>query len=362
VVISVTGERPYEVVIGRGITQSVAESIPPRTRQVAIIHQETMGEVSARLAGGLSDTGVIVTQIAVPDGEGAKTAEVASDCWARLGRAAFTRSDMVVSVGGGATTDLAGFVAATWLRGVDVVHVPTTLLAMVDAAVGGKTGINTGEGKNLVGSFHEPRSVYCDLDLLATLPTADLRAGLAEVIKVGFTSDPVIVDLIEHDPLQAVDPSSEVIGELISRAISVKAAVVAADLRESSQTGIGREVLNYGHTFAHALEHAENYRWRHGDAVSVGITFEAHLAHAAGVLDADIVARQSAVLRSIGLPTTYAGPALTELIEVMKVDKKSRGDLLRFVVIRGVGEPFVLAGPKLSELASAYAAIGEGAK
>ena len=355
--IAVNGERPYNVVIGRGLDGRLSENIAT-ARQVAVIHQDTMQQAARDVAAAFERSGLLVTLISVPDGEAAKTADIAARCWAVLGQAAFTRTDVIVSVGGGATTDLAGFVAATWLRGVGVVHVPTTLLAMVDAAVGGKTGINTVEGKNLVGCFHEPMAVYCDLDYLTTLPTADLVAGLAEVIKVGFTSDPVIIDIIESDPAAAVDPTSTVIGQLISRAISVKAAVVAADLRESAGAKIGREVLNYGHTFAHAVEQVESYRWRHGDAVAVGIMFEAHLAEAAGLLANSIVERQRMVLTSVGLPTTYHGAQLTELLEVMKVDKKSRGDLLRFVVIEDVGQPRILAGPSQGELMAAYSAIG----
>jgi 3-dehydroquinate synthase len=201
--------------------------------------------------------------------------------------------------------------------------------------------------------------VFCDLDFLATLPRVDLVAGLAEVIKVGFTSDPVILDLIELDPAAATDPTSRLIGELIYRAISVKASVVASDLRESATTGIGREVLNYGHTFAHAVEQVEKYRWRHGDAVSVGIMFEAHLAHAAGLLSPDIVDRQRSILRSVGLPTSYSNAALDDLVEVMKVDKKSRGDLLRFVVLEGIGNPRILAGPSNEQLSIAYERVGK---
>ena len=357
----VTGERPYDVVIGRGLANDVAAALRPGTRQVAVIHQPTTSVAAEQIADALGRAGYIVTHIPVPDGEAAKTAATASHCWSELGQAAFTRSDAVVSVGGGATTDLAGFVAATWLRGVQIVHVPTTLLAMVDAAVGGKTGINTVEGKNLVGSFHEPAGVLCDLDHLTTLPPADLAAGLAEVVKVGFTSDPVIIDLIARDPAAAVDPASPVLAELIERAIAVKAAVVAADLRESAADGIGREVLNYGHTFAHAIEQVESYRWRHGDAVAVGIVFEAHLAHASGLLASEVVAKHYEILRSLNLPTTYSGADLDRLIEVMKVDKKSRGDLLRFVVLEDIGTPTILAGPSHEQLNAAYVALGKDA-
>ena len=359
--INVTGERPYSVVIGRDLANDVAGFLRPGTRQVAVIHQPTTSDAALHIASALRQAGYVVTLIPVPDGEAAKTAQIAAHCWSVLGTAAFTRSDAIVGVGGGATTDLAGFVAATWLRGVPIVHVPTTLLAMVDAAVGGKTGINTAEGKNLVGSFHEPAGVLCDLDHLTTLPPADLAAGLAEVVKVGFTSDPVIIDLIAQDPVLATDPTSPVLAELIERAIAVKASVVAADLRESASDGLGREVLNYGHTFAHAIEQVEDYRWRHGDAVAVGIVFEAHLAHVSGLLTRDVVTKHYEILRSLNLPTTYSGAELDRLIEVMKVDKKSRGDLLRFVVLKAIGEPTILAGPSREQLNAAYEALGKEA-
>src|SRR5690606_34535559 len=188
---------------------------------------------------------------------------------AGLGRAASTRSDAVVGVGGGATADLAGFVAATWLRGVRAVLVPTTLLAMVDAAVGGKTGINTAEGKNLVGAFHPPAGVLCDLATLPGVPTADYIGGLAEAVQAGSIADPVILDLVEADPEGAVRPEGRHTRELIERAVAVKAEVVSSDLKESGR----REILNYGHTLGHAIERAENYRFRHGYAVSIGMVF-----------------------------------------------------------------------------------------
>lgn len=357
--IHVGGESPYDVVIGRGLDAEVATVLDPTVLRVAVVHPAGRPDDGARIAAVVERSGVRPLLIPVPDSEAAKTAEVAASCWGELGRAGFTRSDVVVGVGGGATTDLAGFVAATWLRGVRLVHVPTTLLGMVDAAVGGKTGINTPEGKNLVGAFHEPSLVVCDLDALATLPTVDLAAGLAEVVKVGFTSDPGILDLVEADPLAALDPRGEVVRELVERAVAVKAAVVAGDLRESMPGGLGREVLNYGHTFAHAVEHVEHYRWRHGHAVSVGLAYVATLARLAGRLGDDDAARHLAVLRSLGLPTGYAAGRLPELLDAMRIDKKSRGDLLRFVVLDGIGRPGLLEGPDPALLAAAYAEISK---
>jgi 3-dehydroquinate synthase len=278
---------------------------------------------------------------------------VAAFCWSVLGRIGLTRSDAVVGVGGGATTDLAGFVAATWARGVRLVLAPTTLLGMVDAAVGGKTAVNTAEGKNLVGVFHPPSGVVCDLTALRSLPRNDHVAGLAEVVKVGFVSDPRILELIEADPAEATRADGRVTRELVERAIRFKADVVGEDLREAGR----REVLNYGHTLGHAIELAENYRWRHGAAVSVGMVFAAQLGRLAGRLDDEVADRHVQVLSSLGLPTTYHG-TWPRLLEAMRRDKKARGALLRFVVLEGIGRPTILEGPDPMLLAAAYAEIG----
>lgn len=208
---------------------------------------------------------------------------------------------------------------------------------MVDAAVGGKTGINTDVGKNLVGSFHTPVRVVEDLDLLGTLPAQDLRAGLGEVVKCGFIADPVILDLVAADPEACLDPGSHVLRELVIRSVSVKARVVGEDLEEAGL----REVLNYGHTLAHAIERCEDYHWRHGDAVAVGCVFAAELAHALGLLDADAVRTHREILASVGLPTAYDGAPLGDLVEVMLSDKKVRSGRLRFVLLDGLQHPVV---------------------
>ncbi|HYJ26922.1 MAG TPA: 3-dehydroquinate synthase, partial [Nocardioides sp.] len=312
-----------------------------------------LASLAAPVVGQLRGAGLVVHEAALPDAEVAKTAEVAAGLWATLGRHAFTRSDAVVAVGGGTVTDLAGFVAATWLRGVAVVHVPTTMLAMVDAAVGGKTGINTAEGKNLVGAFHEPAGVLCDLDALATLPRADFVAGLAEVVKAGFIADPAILDLVEADPAAATRWDGPHTRELVERAITVKADVVAQDLTESWL----REILNYGHTLGHAVEQVEGYRRRHGEAVAIGMTYAAELAARSGRLGVDVVARHRSVLSSVGLPTSYAGASFDELWAVMRRDKKARGALLRFVVLEGIGHPVRLEGPDEAWLRDAFDAI-----
>jgi 3-dehydroquinate synthase len=233
------------------------------------------------------------------------------------------------------------------------ISVPTTVLGMVDAAVGGKTGINTAEGKNLVGAFHPPAGVLCDLAALESLGVHDYVGGLAEIIKAGFIADPVILDLIEADPEGARGPGGPHTSELIERSIRVKAEVVSADLKESGL----REILNYGHTLAHAIEKNERYEWRHGAAVSVGMVFAAELGRIAGRLDDATAERHRAVLESVGLPVTYRGDQWPKLLETMRVDKKSRGDLLRFIVLDGLAKPSVLEGPDPAMLLAAHAEI-----
>jgi 3-dehydroquinate synthase len=351
--IGVSGESPYDVVVGAGVLDELPSLVGAAPAQVLLVHSHSMADLATRVETALIGGGFDVARAAVPDGESAKTVEVAAGLWSLLGRRAFTRSDAVVSLGGGAVTDLAGFVAATWLRGVRVVHVPTTLLGMVDAAVGGKTAVNTSEGKNLVGAFYPPAGVLCDLATLATLPREDLASGMAEVVKAGFLRDPAILDLIEADPVAALDPMGSALPELVERAVRFKADVVGADLRERA----GREVLNYGHTLGHAIEQVEQFRWRHGDAVSVGLVYAAELARLAGRLDDGLVHRHRDVLGSLGLPTAYRGDQWPAVRGAMRVDKKARGDLLRFVVLDGLARPGLLEGPDEALLEGAYAKV-----
>lgn len=350
-VVSVGGD--YDVVIEAGCSARVAAVVGEGVQRALVVHPESMRSLGERVAASLRDTGIEAYAVGVPDAEDAKTASVAAELWSLLGRHGFTRTDVVIGVGGGTVTDLAGFVAATWLRGVPVVQVPTTLLGMVDAAVGGKTGINTAEGKNLVGSFHPPRAVLCDLDLLSTLPREDYVAGLAEIIKAGFIVDPVILDLVASDPEAAGRPDGPHTLELVERAIRVKADVVSQDLKESSL----REILNYGHTFGHAIEQVEQYRRRHGEAVAIGMVYAAELAAAAGVLGRDVVERHREMLTSVGLPTSYEAGHWPELETAMRRDKKNRGSMLRFVVLEAVAQPVRLEGPTDDQLRKAYAAV-----
>ncbi|MFF5294775.1 3-dehydroquinate synthase [Paractinoplanes globisporus] len=347
--IHVGGDRPYDVLVGRDLAGELPGLIGDAAR-VAVLYSAPLRSRAERIA---EVSGARVTPIEVPDAERGKTVEVAARCWDELGAAGFTRTDVVVGVGGGAVTDLAGFVAASWLRGVRWVPVSTSLLGMVDASVGGKTGVNIAAGKNLVGAFHPPAGVLCDLDALATLPADDLTAGLAEVIKCGFIADPAILSLIEGDPKAAADPGGDVLRELVERAVRVKAEVVSVDLKESGL----REILNYGHTLGHAIEKRERYTWKHGHAISVGLIFAAALSRLSGRLDDATSARHRAVLEMVGLPTAYGQEFWDELLSAMRVDKKARADTLRFVVLDGLAKPGILTGPDEDLLRAAYAEV-----
>lgn len=349
--ISVTGDAGYDITVGRGILDRVAEALAPDARKVLVVHPPTLAAAAAELRERLlADGGREVLLAEIPDAEQGKRVEVAAFCWQVMGKADFTRTDAVVGFGGGAVTDLAGFVAATWLRGVQVVQVPTTVLGMVDAAVGGKTGINTAEGKNLVGAFWAPRAVICDLDQLDSLSPNERVAGFAEVVKAGFIWFPEILDLIEADHEAAVDPSTEAFRRCIELAIEMKARVVGEDFREGGL----REVLNYGHTLGHAIEHAERYRWRHGAAISVGMMYAAELSRLAGRLPDAAAQRHRDVLELLGLPTTYRPGAWPQLKASMQRDKKTRGGMLRFIVLDDIARPTVLQAPDESLLFAAY--------
>ena len=347
--VTVPGAVPYDVVIGPG-AQAELGLVLAGTSKAAVVHAPPLAALAGAVVETLQSAGVAAEAVAVPDGETAKTAEVAAGLWEEFGRLGLTRSDAVVGIGGGAVTDLAGFVAATWTRGVRVVQVPTSLLGMVDAAIGGKTGINTAAGKNLVGAFHPPTAVLADTDALAALPEAEFRSGLAEVVKCGFIADAAILDLLDADPSGHRDTE-----ELVERAVQVKAAAVGEDLYDLGR----REFLNYGHTLAHAIERVEDFGWRHGEAVAVGLVFAAELAGQAALLTPAEVERHRALIDAMGLPTRYAGDWAT-LQSVMRVDKKARGASLRFVVLDGLGNPTILTDPDQAWLDAAWAAVSGG--
>lgn len=354
-VITVKGDAPYEVVIGRALLGEVASSLGNSVAKVLIVHPVALTASAELLRESLVSAGFETILAGVPDSEDAKRVEVAAFCWGIMGKADFTRTDAVIGFGGGSTTDLAGFVAATWLRGVKLVQVPTTLLGMVDAAIGGKTGINTAEGKNLVGVFHAPSKVIVDLDTLLSLAKNEILAGFGEVVKYGFIADPVILDLIEKDVDEATNPASPVFREIIERSVAIKARVVGEDFKEAGL----REILNYGHTLGHAIEHAERYKWRHGAAISVGMVFVAELARLAGRLSDSVVDRHRSVLKLIGLPTSYSAGKWGQLLETMKRDKKSRAGTLRFVVLDDLAKPTIMTAPTTEMLFAAFQEIVE---
>ena len=352
--IPVGGATPYEVVIGRNLLDQVP-SMLTGAKKVMIVHPVGLSVSAEALRDSLIDSGFEVVLAGVPDSEDAKRIEVAAFCWGILGKSEFSRTDMIIGFGGGAITDLAGFVAATWLRGVGVIQIPTTVLAMVDAAIGGKTGVNTAEGKNLVGVFHSPKGVLVDLETLASLARNELVAGFAEIIKCGFISDTEILDLVEINIQDAIDLSSDLFLELVTRAIKVKALVVAEDFREQGL----RETLNYGHTLGHAIELAERYKWRHGAAVSIGMVFAAELARVNGRLSMAEVQRHRDILASLGLPVSYPADKWPQLLANMRVDKKARAGSLRFIVLDEIGKPRIMHAPTDEILFTAFQEIAE---
>lgn len=349
---------PYPVLVGRGLESQVATFVPPGATKIMVFHAAPLRHRSEQLVQSLQHSGkweVYVEQL--PDGEAAKNPQTLDHCWQVLARAGLGRKDLIVAMGGGALTDLAGFAAATWLRGIDIVQVPTSLLAMVDAAVGGKTGIDLRSGKNLVGAFHSPQAVICDLEALRTLPVAELRAGLVEALKCGFIRDGQILSLAAEAGPALLETDSGVgaaLEQIIARAIAVKAQVVSADLRESNL----REILNYGHTFGHAIEKVENFSWRHGEAVGVGMIYAAHLGAILGVGPAELPVQIRQVLQSWELPVTYSGQGWQQLESAMFADKKVRAGRLRFVLLTAAGNPVAREVTDRAALRQAAALVG----
>ena len=351
--VSITGQDPYDVLIGRGLIETLPEHLGQRVAKVLIVHPPTLG-AKANAMRELLQGQYEVYLAEIPDAEDSKRIEVAAFCWQIMGQTDFTRSDAVIGLGGGASTDLAGFVAATWLRGVKLIQVPTSVLGMVDASVGGKTGINTAEGKNLVGVFYAPSVVLADLDTLDTLPRNEILAGFAEIVKCGFIAEPEILDTIEADVDRATDPTTPEFRRVVELSIALKARVVSEDFKESGL----REILNYGHTLGHAIEHAERYRWRHGAAISVGMVFAAELARLTGSLSDEVVDRHRSILSSLTLPIDYPVGRWQTLLATMQRDKKTRAGMLRFIVLDGLARPTVLEAPDESMLFLAYQEVG----
>jgi 5-deoxy-5-amino-3-dehydroquinate synthase len=304
------GERSYPVLVGAGARHELDACLPDAARRVALVSQ-----TGIPLADDVTSTRAVSRHV-LGDGETAKSLSSVEALCEEFVVAGLNRADAVVGVGGGVVTDVAGFAAAVYYRGIAVVHVPTTLLGMIDAAVGGKTGVNLSSGKNLVGAFWQPKAVLCDLDALDTLPPRELRSGLGELAKYHF--------------LTGADLASMPLEERVAAAVAIKAAAVSAD--EFERTGV-RATLNYGHTLGHALETVGKYDLRHGEAVAIGLVYAARLARRLGRIDDERVAEHVAVVAANDLPTTVP-PACDpeELIAVMRRDKKATGDGLTFVL------------------------------
>ncbi|PJM73013.1 3-dehydroquinate synthase [Bifidobacterium primatium] len=360
-VVHVDGAEPYDVRIGSHVVNHLADVLGDKPVKIAMIHTTPVQRHSDRVRTLLRRAGYDVSDITIPDAEAGKTIEVANGIWKRLGEEGFTRSDAVVGLGGGAATDLAGFVAATWMRGIRYVNCPTSLLAMVDASTGGKTGINTEAGKNLVGSFYTPAGVLADLTTLGTLPNDIFVEGLGEVAKSGFIMDTEILHILEEnaEALRTFDPANitpeleSVIAELIERTVRVKAHHVSADLKEKGL----REFLNYGHTMGHAIEKLEHFRWRHGNGVAVGMVYAAELANILGYIDRDLVDYHRSLLRSLGLPTSWNDGSFDDVLALMHKDKKARGKMLRFVVLDRPGHVVHLDNPPADAVEEAFRRI-----
>ncbi len=327
-------DRPYDVLVGDGVRHELARVIPASARRVAVVTQPGIGiEV---------DPGREHRVFPMPDGEEAKSLATVEDLCRQFAQWGLNRADAVVAVGGGIVTDTAGFAAAVYHRGVPVVHVSTTLLGQIDAAIGGKTGVNLPEGKNLVGAFWQPSAVLCDTEVLATLPPREYRSGLGELAKYHF--------------LGGGDLDSLPLDERVAACVAIKAEVVAGDEREGGR----RATLNYGHTLAHAIEIAGHHDLRHGEAVAVGLVFAGELAHRLGRIDADAVAEHRRVVAAYDLPSTLPeGLTNDELVELMGRDKKAL-DGITFVLDGPDGVEQVTGVPRADIDASIDAVRREG--
>jgi 3-dehydroquinate synthase len=323
-----------EVIFTRTIEEVIAKLALGR-KVVTISSNEVASHVN--LNGLLKAASVSSEVILLPDGEAQKSFDNFESVLKRLGEVNFPRDGLIIGVGGGATTDLAGFVAACWMRGVGWIAIPTTMAGMVDAAIGGKTGINMAAGKNLVGAFHAPVATLIDQRFLKSLSSRDLAAGLAEAIKCGFIADTEILDLAEGmtDSDLANPSDSASLSEIIKKSVAVKEGIVSRDFREGGE----RAFLNYGHTLGHAIEVAEDFQMRHGEAVAIGMVFAAELSGEVNGLDSNIVDRHRNLLRRLNLPTSYNAGSFDRLIQIMERDKKVKDGKLRFVTLRAPGEP-----------------------
>jgi 3-dehydroquinate synthase len=343
--IEVRSEHTYQVIIDQPWQLELTRLLVGRNKAAVIVSEKMQSLVSEVVD---SETEVLIFPI--PDGEAGKSHETLTKIWNWLGASGFTRSDLIVGIGGGAVTDLAGFVAASWLRGVDWIAVPTTVAGAVDAAIGGKTAINSDYGKNLIGAFHSPIAVLIDLTWFKTLSDRDFVAGMAEVVKTGFISDAKILDLLKGKNVAQIRLDEPLVRDLVTRAVAVKAAVVSDDFKESHN----REALNYGHTLGHAIELDSKFELRHGECVSIGMAFMAHLQQDLGLISSEVATLHLEILSGLGLPVSYKRLAWPNLLAGMYLDKKSRGRTLRLVTIREIGTTDRLENPDEKFLLAAY--------
>jgi len=338
------GPRSYDIRIGSdqlaGLGQPVS-SVARDGRVLVVTDRNVAGLWSDAALGGLEAVGLTTCVHVVAPGERTKSLRALERVYRAMVEARVTRESAVVALGGGVVGDLAGFAAATFLRGVPCVQVPTSLLAMVDSSVGGKTAVNLGAAKNLVGAFAQPAAVVCDPVTLRTLPPRELRSGLAEAIKHGVIRDPGYLSLIEKHLAELLSGDADARGALVSGSCRIKAAVVGADEREAGL----RRVLNYGHTFGHGFEAAGGLRrLRHGEAVSIGMMCAGELSVRLGLLSPQDAARIGGILRAAGLPTHAPGLDAEQVLAAMEFDKKAGPEGLRFVVARAIGEVEVISG------------------
>ncbi|MBI2168103.1 MAG: 3-dehydroquinate synthase [Actinobacteria bacterium] len=352
---------PYDVLIGPGALVQAGDILRAHAR-VAVVSQPAVGEHwGERVMSSLAEAGCTAEMFEVGAGEEAKSLSTVDDLCRRFAAWGLLRSDAVVALGGGVTGDVAGFAAAVYHRGVDYLQGPTTLLAQVDSAVGGKTGANLPEGKNLVGAFHQPVAVLADVDTLSSLPEREYRSGLGEILKYACTLDARLGEILRDDHARLLSRDPDLLGEVVERCVAIKAEVVAADEREL--TGV-RSKLNYGHTLAHALETLGGYDLMHGEAVAVGVIFAAELARALDRIDDDAVAAHRDIVDALGLPTVVPGELAgrlraADVIDQMRRDKKASGGLT-FVLAGPAGLDRV-EDPAEKALGVALAAVGIGA-
>ncbi len=348
-------ERGYYVLVGNDLLSRVERISQASNLQppFAVVHDERVDKFGELVFERLSKLGMSERR-GVPSGETSKNIEQAISLWHWLAEMAMPRNGTLFAIGGGVVGDLVGFVAATYMRGVAYVQVPTTLLAMVDSAIGGKTAIDLPHAKNLIGAFHQPSLVISDLTTLRTMPDRAFIAGLAEVVKYGVIADPALLQYLHHNADLILRRHPTALRAIISRSASVKANVVALDERE--QTGL-RMILNYGHTFGHALEAATNFQLLHGEAVAIGMTAEAYLAWRLGWCEREVLDEQTEVLQALELPTKLKEvsepipePDIKTLTEIMQRDKKRKGSLLRFALPKRFGEISITNFPVPDEL------------